>query len=571
MRLVSLPGLCVVSLSAAAVAFSACGSSSDKKKVPTQYEVGGEGGVAEPTSGTGGKAAGGAGKGGGGTAGSSMNDGGVGGVPLEPQGGAAGATEMEPLTGAGAGGEGSVVPFHGLYVGLTGDDTTGDGTATKPFATLAKAAATAQAGDTIVFLDGTYKAANGQLSMTVIPDGVNVMAETPGGVTLQGNTNLTLFKLAGSSHIVGIHFFSFQTVVQFVDDTTATGTLNIKDSSFQDCNVQCLLLSGTTTTNIEVATDAVLGDGKYNFALLSKQASLNVTGGIFQNFLVGGSIVNATDDAVVTLSDVSFLDGVTAQGLLLDKNASAQLSHVKMATQGGTLIQQKGQSVLTIADNSELSMSPASVAGQCLRLEMDGVGSTEITDSKLHDCNGGFSGSLPGSLTLTRVEVSSMNFGGLDLTGGAGSAGAIVRITDSNFHDFKGGPSLRINNGTNFTDLKFRGTQFINNMGAAWDTVYLQTSVGSNLDLGTLAEPGGNTFTNNNVNQSALRLGSSGTPMKAKAVGNTWIPSVQNADAQGHYSAPAGAGMKLEDTSGVTGRNYAAPYGGSSILLAQNP
>ncbi|HVY30490.1 MAG TPA: DUF1565 domain-containing protein [Polyangiaceae bacterium] len=570
MRLGRLSGMCVVSLLAAAVAFTACGSSDQKKKVPNQYQSGGEGGDAgagEPTSGSAGKSVGGGGSGG--TGGTVMNDGGVGGVPIEPQGGAAGAPDLEPLGGAGgAGGDGTVVPFHGLYVGPTGDDANGDGTVGNPFASLAKVVGMAKAGDTIVFLDGTYKASASQLSSTVIPDGVNVMAETPGAVTLQGAANLPLFKLAGSSSIEGIHFLSFQTVVQFVDGATATGSLTIKDSSFQDCAVQCLLLSGTTTTNIDVAADAVLGDGTYNFAILSQQANLSIAGGIFQNFS-NGNVVNATDDAVVTLDDVSFTAS-TSKALLLDKKASAHLSHVTMATGGAGLITQKGQSALTIAD-SDLSLAPNDKAGLCLRLEMDGVGSTEVTDSKLHDCNTGFSGSIPATLTLTRVEAYDMNFAGIDLGGGAGGAGVVVRIVDSNFHDF-GSTALRINNGANFTDLKFRGTKFIvSDVKSTWDAVTLQTSVGSNLDLGTATDPGGNTFLVANVNNTALRLGTQGTAMKAKAVGNTWIPNVQNADAQGHYNAPAGAGMKLEDSSGTPGHNYAAPYAGSSILLAQNP
>jgi hypothetical protein len=149
-----------------------------------------------------------------------------------------------------------------------------------------------------------------------------------------------------------------------------------------------------------------------------------------------------------------------------------------------------------------------------------------------------------------------------------------VSITDCNFHDFTGGPSLRINNGTNDLLLKVRGTKFLNNTGANWDTVSLQTSLGSDLDFGTLAEPGGNTFANNNVNNTALRLGSNGTAMKAKAVGNTWIASVQGADAQGHYAATGGAGAKLDVDStspNASGRNYYVGYTGSHILLAENP
>jgi hypothetical protein len=564
--------MCVVSLSAAAIAFSACGSSPDKKVVPryTEGGEGGNGGEATNNGATAGSAGNGTTAGTGGASGGTTGDAGAAGeTNVTPQGGAAGSSP-EPTGGAGAGGDGSVAPFHGLYVGTTGSDTTGDGSVGSPFASLTKAVATAKAGDTIVFLAGTYTVLGKQIATTVIPDGVNLMAEAPGAVTLSGDGNATFFKLAGSSQIEGFKFNSFQSVVEFVDGPTATGTLTIKDSSFKSCSYRCLNLSGTTTTNIQLADDAVLGDSGPNFALVDNQASLQVTGGIFQ-FYQGGNVINATADASVTLDHTTFVD-CTSLSLMLDMRAAAHLSHVNMAVLASGLITQKGQSSLTIAD-SDLSVSPPSATGQCIRLEMDGVGSIEITDSKLHDCNGGFSGALPKSLTLTRVEIYSMKFGGLDLTGGAGSVGASVFITDSNFHDFAG-PSLRINNGANDTKLKVRGTKFLNNTGANSDTVVLQTSLGSDLDFGTLAEPGGNTFANNNVNNTALRLGVNGWAMTANAVGNTWIAGVQGADAQGHYAATGGAGAKLDidNTSpNAVGRNYSVAYAGSHIRLAQNP
>jgi hypothetical protein len=56
------------------------------------------------------------------------------------------------------------------------------------------------------------------------------------------------------------------------------------------------------------------------------------------------------------------------------------------------------------------------------------------------------------------------------------------------------------------------------------------------------------------------------------AVGNTWIPSQQGADAQGRYAAASGSGAKLEIIAAVnTGRNHVKPYGGTTLLLAENP
>lgn len=531
----------------ASATVAACGSSENKKRLPrdTAGGAGGEGGVA---SGTGGER--------------TPSDAGAGGDGnTTPLGGAAGATGNQPTGGsadAGAGGDGTVKPFHGLYVAPTGKDT-GDGTTGAPFATLTKAAASAQPGDTIVFLAGAYP----QLAGATIPDGVDVMAETAGSATLQGQANTTLFTLAGSTRLEGLKFQTFGTVVKFADAATASGTLTIVDSTFTQCQSTCLELSGTTQTVIEVGDAFVLANGGANFALMTQEANLNLVGGVMQGFT--GNVFNLTDDATAALKNTEISgSNTTGQAFLLDKKASASLNNVSIATGGTALITLKGQSNLSI--NASNLLTTATTPYHCVRSDMDGAGSIDISDSKLHDCGNGFTGSIPGNLTLTRVEVYQMTNSGIDMGWGFLGAGGVIRITDSKFHDCA--PALRVGSGSNFNDIKLRGTSF-QSTKAGWDTVYLDSSGASTIDLGTLAEPGGNTFLNSNANQTALRNG--GTGLYVSAVGNTWIPGVQNADNDGLYAAPQGAGSKLEAAGVGTGRNYVVPYNGSKILLAQNP
>jgi hypothetical protein len=562
MRLVSLPGLCVASLSAAVI-FSACGSSSEKKKVPTQYEAGGAGGAPEPTSGSGGKAAGGAGKGGGGaggSGGSAMNDGGVGGVPLEPQGGAAGATDVAPLGGAGAGGDGNVVTFHGLYVGPTGDDAKGDGTLGKPFASLAKVVEMAKAGDTIVFADGDYLTNNTTFTGVTLPDGVNVTEQTPGSVIVKGSGG-TLFNLAGSSRIEGLVTQGFGTAVAFKDDTTATGTVTIVDSKFNGCSTTCLILSGSTKAVITAGASAVVANGGINFAQLSMQASLSMDGGVLQG-VGNGNVFYLQDDSSVSLANVSILGGA-GQPFVTDKKTTVNLDHVTIASAATAAITLKGQSKLIIKD-SDISLTGGTLY-HCVRSEMDGVGSISITDSKLHHCGNGFTADPPASLTLLRVEVYDMENAGLDMGAGFAAVGGTFRITDSNFHDVGWALSM----GGNFDDIKVRGSQFSITAASARNTVDINVGSGSTVDFGTLAEPGGNTFLNGNVNQTAFRNGAT-AGVAMTAVGNTWMADLQSADSQGHYVV-VGAGAKLLATNVQAGRNYQVPYNGGSLLLAQNP
>lgn len=550
----------VLALAVAAI-FTACGSDDGKKVVP-HYDIGGEGGdgaAGEATSGSGGTSGNGgnAGSGIGGDAGNGTS----GGEPNTGDGGSAGVSNGDPL--GGAGGEGNVVtPFHGLYVGPTGNDTTGDGTTAKPFATLAKVAAAAQAGDTIVFLNGTYT----QVAGAVIPDGVSLMAETPGGVTLQGQNLTTLLSLAGSTRIEGLKFQTFGTVVKFVDDATATGTLTLVDSTFVNCQTACLSLTGSTKTIANVADDFVLGNGGNNFALLKNQATFNLAGGVLQAF-TGGNVFNVNDDAVVALKNTSITGAnTTAQAVLMDKKANVSLDHVTIATAGTSIITQKGQSTLVVK-SSDFSTS-AVPAYHCIRSEMDGVGSIDVSDTKLHSCGNGFSSTIPGSLTITRVQMYDMTTSGIDMGAGFLGVGGILRMTDSSIHDCVF-VAMRFGSGSNLNDIKIRGTSIVGVAATTAASVFLDSSAASTVDLGTLAEPGGNTFQSTNVNQPALRNG--GTGLYVSAVGNTWTANQQNADDQGHYSAPAGAGMKLEESNIQAGRNYVAPYQGAKILLAQNP
>lgn len=54
-------------------------------------------------------------------------------------------------------------------------------------------------------------------------------------------------------------------------------------------------------------------------------------------------------------------------------------------------------------------------------------------------------------------------------------------------------------------------------------------------DLGTQADPGGNTLTSNTSTSLQMSLGNVRT---VQAAGDTWNPNVQGADANGHYTTP---------------------------------
>jgi hypothetical protein len=189
MRLASLSGMCLLSLVISGV-FWACGSDDGKKKAPVEHTPGGQGGAATD----GESSSGAAGLGVVGGAPDNTTAGGEAGVP----GGA---------TAGGVGGEASTKPFHGVYVGTKGDDTA-DGSEAAPFKTLDHAASLARAGDTIVFLDGSFAMGNQPVA---IADGVEIMAKNSGKATLTGGGGVSLFSLAGDAHLSGLEFSGQQT------------------------------------------------------------------------------------------------------------------------------------------------------------------------------------------------------------------------------------------------------------------------------------------------------------------------------------------------------------------------
>jgi hypothetical protein len=163
-----------------------------------------------------------------------------------------------------------------------------------------------------------------------------------------------------------------------------------------------------------------------------------------------------------------------------------------------------------------------------------------------------------GSPTLTIVDGS--------FTSGQFTALWVVgptSISGTSFSSTTGGPPLRFDAGATGTvsgcffqnnapailvnggDVTVRTTMFTNNDRAV-------VSTGSLVNLGTSADPGGNTMTSTFAAASLYVTSvSSGT---LQAVGNTWKPSTQGSDVAGHYSIQLIAGPQ-------SGPNYLLPAG----------
>lgn len=461
--------------------------------------------------------------------------------------------------GSGGTGGGGGVPGPGdetghLFVGPGGYDGA-TGTRDNPFLTLAGAVSMAKAGDTVVFLDGNYDIAKGADPVT-IPDGVDLAADNPRFAGLVG-TGGTLLELAGDTHIDGLRFDGFETVVASV----ATGaSVSVTRATFTNCPTNSgkdvFEIGGSAT--VTVTDDAMhdLGDCTA-LAHVHDQGKLTLKGETL-HFTGNGepAVFTADGSGALALSDLIADDG-NVPLLVLRDSSTTTLATSTFETLASHLVELGGSASLAVT-NSELSLgSSVTNPGPCIQTTGASSSSLSLTHAVLHDCSGALVGPAPKTLTLDDAEIYRMTESGLDLTTGASSN---VTITASNFHH-EGARAVRLGGGSPSTfALEVRGTEL--DAATVPSGFELDGDAASTWDFGTLADPGLNTLT---ATTTALDVQSSAIT-SVSAVGNRWTPSVQNADGTGQY-VPASSPGVLEVTSG-SGQNY-SDAAGATIRLAE--
>ena len=536
----------------------ACGSSPTKRKamVSPDGDAGeagqlGQAGEQNTAGGTGGAAPG------GGTGGELPGSAGEGG-----EGGSIGvAGEAGSAADAGAAGTGVTPPqFHGLYVAPNGLDTNG-GSHEQPFLTLAKAVASAHAGDTIVFLDGTFAKA----PVATIPDGVDVMAEHSGQAKLACSFG-SLFTFAGSSRVEGLEFDACSQPIVAI----ASGTLTMVD---------LYLVSGgaeTGAVHVGGAVRATLtGASGHSYALaganlfyISDSASLTVTGGTFQNVGNGGfsgnGLFRTADTAKLTLKDLTIVD-VQQAAVSGGGNSVVTLDHVTADLLANTVVLLRDQTNFSSKNGTRLALKPtAPTRYECLRSELS-AGAIVIDDTEITGCSSGINSTLPTTLTISNSKLDHNDGLAIDL-GSYQASAPISTVTISNTEISDDGPlNTQIHGGIRISaailTMKLRSVTFKNIGGTFADAtdMYLTASTGSSFDFGTLADPGLNTFQTNGVGSGIRMQSTNQAGITVQAVGNTWTPNVQGADVQGKY-APIGTAKTFDATGPIAVNSGAANY-----------
>lgn len=484
------------------------------------------------------------------------------------------------------------------YAAPTGSDTN-PGTQAQPYRTLTKAFAEVGSGGTVWLADGAYTWAAEQAAGA--PAGANKTRAFPAGRTLRainpGSATLNFgLTVAGDATIVGVHLTNVDgdgtgsggTGLTVVDGATANSVVQLKGVSFGALDGgssdgwgaalmnRCPTCALTLDTNGLTGFNYVGADFKPGRRLITNLGGpLTVDGGTMAGPNL--SVQNSGCGSSVFTGHRANFNGVT---ITLPATAPSPLGEQAFCVLGdepvtftnSTITQQgSGRNVLFIVgfsysgipgngrvtlNNSVVSAPPS---GVLFALRLPGVHLTAngatLTGGSGTITRGG-QNSANSVITLTNTTVQNVNGDAVDIDALFG--GSTVRITGGEMKNIQGS-ALRFVSGN--VDVKVRNVAITSaGLSQGSGAVVLFGDNTSLYDLGTAADPGGNTILGHSAARPGVRVNLAGGGI-ARAVGNTWIANQQGASSTGTYSG------NVLVTSG-SGQNYVID--GGSLRLAGN-
>jgi hypothetical protein len=500
------------------------------------------------------------------------------------------------------------------YVSPSGDDA-GNTTCAQanPCRSIAQAAATAQANKTVWLMNGVYDATTQPVPIA-IPAGLTLRALTPGLASVgQG------IVLQGSATVVGVvlrrnGLSDWGSIAASAGNVTIDGVKAVGVSTMGSGYPAVLALSGSvhatmTPGNIVDYADQLppVGQGVSIYATLTGNAWLTVNGGLFGGVALGGAdgVNGAFNRGAFNLTGSSRLDldnvvlnvessGVFVHGDATQVNLNGSVIHASANVGTGYgIYAAKGAPQVTLVNSTisgfDNSYSHGSVGLNVGTFAQPGVALTlSTTNSSITGNNVGVyladGGSSPSSLawTGTNTTIAINTHGGvvcreacnIDLDGGEISENA-TNDPAANANMFHGGIWMGL--ATKTYQLKLRNMIVVDNKSTAGSNassssnsgVTMAGNVSSVFDIGTAASPGNNSIQGNTSSAQTSGLNVDvAAGVTVSAVGNTFAPNVQGANAQGKYqlgTAPCGA-SSCDLTSGA-GANYRVT--GGTLRLAQ--
>lgn len=370
----------------------------------------------------------------------------------------------------------------------------------RPCRTLIQALMRATAGQTIFLADGVYSV-TAEMSHPPVPAGVTIAAMTPGAVTLLGDVNASAFSLQGDATIRGLLLRGFSAGIVASEGQVTLEGLQIEDTAIG------LDLQGS----VQVVAQGL-------------------------TFTAGQSAFQMRTAADLRLIDSTISDmgpncsGGVGIGYLQD-SATVRFERVTAQSNYGSLELRQASSAYIV--ESTLINNGTDGCGRSTHIDMGESATLSLTDTTIEQGPG--SGIL--ALADNQVSIMGGSFVGLDQPEGLYVSASYLDVRGTKFSGYF--TAMRLGKGQSIV----RGVEVNGNVVG----IDFNADEGGSLDLGNAEEPGGNTIQQNS--DTGLRVfGSSGSVINA--VGNTWNPGEQGADANGQMTP----GMTL--VGPVSGSNF---------------
>jgi len=405
----------------------------------------------------------------------------------------------------------------------------------------------------------------GDISGIVIPEGVDVRGLSSESVTIsvQGRHGLCA-RGSSFSKIVFERTSLEGSLLEFDGGSGELRAVSFQNFDGPSGNVThgplpSLILSAQSSIEwLAEPAEQSLGEGA--LASLKDQARLRVVGGQSRLFplhqVSAQALFRVETAAVLQLSAVGLHGAKDRQHVAVAASGLDPLAMPSVSFTDHTLVEgfsngcRIARSVrVSLADSEFAGQSFAAVSG--IPIFRDDRTSVRIERSTLRENS--YGAFVLGNNTTVRVADSVIegNVGGLFLNVGSVSieSSRIVDNSGSGVHARAGSFSMR------GTSLERNGS------GLTLEGDVLQA------DLGTASDPGRNFFgsARQNAEDSVTNLAlNCSNDCFVNAAGNTWVPLVQGADKDGHYSAPAREPLDVDSGSGA---NYAVSSG--TLRLAE--
>ncbi len=417
------------------------------------------------------------------------------------------------------------VPPSELYVHPVLGDDTFPGTHAQPFRTLTHALSLVQAKQTVMLATGTY--GNAESWPLEVPSEVTVHA-ADGTAILDGANASKGLNLQNNAKLENLTIQHFKSSVTVKDATVSLTNLSLIS------NFQAIALSGKAQATLTELTFA--GNGTGMAMLENAQASVTKL-----NFQSGNAGIKLFDNSSLTLTGGVFNNlgnGCNAEaGILMTGASSATISGATWDAGTQAALQLKDSAKATLTGNTfnglkpDLCLTPASV------IATDSSTLTMTNDTIKNGTGAGVSVSGLSTVVLNELSVKNQSGSGVLVTGGTLAVNGGTFNNNPTGLEASAGTTTII--GASFSQninlgLDAKGTAIIH----AHTSSFTQNGVfGLRLavpaDLGSGFQPGLNTIQGNS--DGGLQIPLSLTGFTVNAVGNTWNPNQQGADAQGQY------------------------------------